>query len=169
MKTKIIILLSALLFNSCIAQIQIPEDAITITEYPAFYAQTVQKMNNIIPNKTQYYGKPLSAFLSALRQNNLIVKEYNPAPFNDNKLLIFSFLWNRFIDKPRMDKDYVKPYIYIYVQQPFDFQQASTMMSTNGYHSYWNPQAENFFKDQIIEKIVFKYVGGLTNKHAADK
>ncbi|MNK79688.1 hypothetical protein D3C87_993580 [compost metagenome] len=115
MKTKIIILISALLFNSCNAQIQIPEDQITIAEYPAFYTQTVNKLDNIIPNKAQYYGKPLSVFLSALEQNNLIVKEYEPIPFSANKLLQIGFLWNRFIGTEIREKDYVMPYIYIYI------------------------------------------------------
>ncbi|MNY30473.1 hypothetical protein D3C86_1645840 [compost metagenome] len=63
---------------------------------------------------------------------------------------------------------YVEPYIYIYFQQPFIYQQAEEIMK-NGYYTYWNPQADNFFKDRIVEKIVFKYVNGLTDKHSPDK
>ncbi|MNL61876.1 hypothetical protein D3C87_1858490 [compost metagenome] len=62
-----------------------------------------------------------------------------------------------------MDKDYVKPYIYIYFQQSFSYEQAMAILN-NGYHTYWNISAENFYKDLIIEKIVFKYVNGLSNQ-----
>ena len=167
MKTKIILILSLILFNNGIAQIQIPEDNITIAEYPTFYSQTVNKLNTIIPNKSSYYGKPLSLFLSVLSQNNLVIKSYDPGPYN-NKLLKFSFLWNLDVRNYRMDKGYVEPYIYITFQQPFNYQQAVGIMN-NGYHSYWNTQAENFYKNLIIEKIEFWYVSGLTNKSAAPK
>ncbi len=167
MKTKIIIILSALLFNSYTAQIQIPEDNITIEGYPTFYTQTVNKLNNIIPNKTYYYGKSLSTFLQVLKQNNIFAKEYDPGPY-DNKLLKLSFLWNRDIDKLRMQYNYANPYVLIYFQHPFDYQQAVSIMK-NGYHSYWNPQAENFFKDLIVEKIEFWYVNGLTDKNSPPK
>lgn len=153
---------------SCKAQVIIPEDNINISTYPSFYQQTVQKINNIIPDKTNYYGQPFSVFINALSQNNLTVKSFQPGPFN-NQLLKISFLWNRDIDKVRMDHDFVEPFIYIDFQQPYNYQQISTIMSTNGYHSYWNPQAENFFKNLIIEKIEFWYVNGLTDKTSPPK
>lgn len=161
MKTFLIIL-SLTVFNACTAQIQIPEDNITIAQYPNFYNQTVQKMNNIIPNKTYYYGKPLSVFLTALSQNNIIIKSYEPAPYN-NKLMWFTFLWNRDVYHQVLDLDYVEPEIFIYFQQSFSYPQA-TVIFNNDYHSYWNLQAENFYKNLIIEKIEFRYVNGLTDK-----
>ncbi|MCX8533489.1 hypothetical protein [Chryseobacterium luquanense] len=167
MKTKLIILLGFFYFTSCMAQI--PDEPMTIAEYPTFYTQTVNKLNNIIPNKANYYGQPLSVFLQALSQNNIIVKKYEPGPFNGAKLLKLSFFWNMDVRKWAMDGNYAEPQINIYFQQPFNYQQAMTMMSTNGYHSYWNPQAENFFKDLVIEKIEFWYVRGLTDNSANPK
>jgi len=140
----------------------------TLAEYPAFYNSTIQKLNVIIPNKTNYYGQPLSLFLNALNQNNVVIKSYDPGPFN-NKLLSFRFIWNWDVSRQRMDNGYAEPIIYIFFQQSYNYHQISTMMSTDGYHSYWNPQAENFFKNLIIEKIEFWYVNGLTDKTSPPK
>lgn len=158
MKTKLIIFLGFLSFNSIIAQI--PDEPMTIGEYPAFYTQTINKLNNIIPNKTNYYGQPLSVFLQALNQNNIIIKEYEPAPFDGAKLLRLSFIWNSEIRTGRYDNNYVEPYIKIYFQQRFNFQEATVILN-NSYHSHWNTVAENFYKNLIIEKIEFWYVRGL--------
>lgn len=166
LKSFFIIVFCVSFFSICNAQI--PDEPMTISQYPAFYNETIQKMNNIIPNKTQYYGKPLSVFLAALNQNNIVIKSYDPGPYN-NKLLSFTFVWNRDIRLMRYQLDYVEPEIRIFFQQPFNYQQASTMLSTNGYYSYWNVQAENFFKDIIVEKIEFWYVSGLTDKNSPPK
>ncbi|MCY0969532.1 hypothetical protein [Chryseobacterium wangxinyae] len=133
----------------------------TANDYITFYSNVVPKLNLLVPNKTQYYGQSLLAFLQALNQNNIIVKEYEPAPFN-NKLLKLSFTWNRDLRIGRYDHNYVEPYISIYFQQPFNYPQA-TVIFNNNYHSYWNPAAENFYKNLIIEKIEFWYVRGLTD------
>lgn len=165
MKTRIIILLGLFYFNFFMAQI--PDEPMTIAEYPTFYTQTVNKLNNIIPNKTNYYGLQLSAFLNALHQNNIIVKEYEPAPFN-NKLLKLSFIWNGEIRGERYQYNYVEPYINIYFQQPFSYPQA-TVIFNNNYHSYWNSTAENFYKNLVVEKIEFWYVRGLTDNSSNPK
>jgi len=60
------------------------------------------------------------------------------------------------------NNDYAQPYIAVYFQQPFNYQQA-TVIFNNYYHSYWNSDAENFYKNLIIEKIEFWYVRGLTD------
>lgn len=166
MKIRLIILIGILNLNFFSAQI--PDEPMNITSYPSFYNQTVAKLNNIIPNKNIYYGQPLSSLLQNINQNNLSIKDYEPGPFN-NKLLTFGFIWNREIMEYRFQNGYVEPVIKIYFQQPFDYQQASTMMSTNGYHSYWNPQAESFFKDLVIEKIEFYYVNGITDRNSPPK
>ncbi len=140
----------------------------TIGEYPAFYTQAINKLNNIIPNKTNYYGQLLSVFLQALNQNNIIVKEYEPAPFGSAKLLHSSFLWNSEIRTGRYNNNYVEPYINIYFQQPFNFQDATVILNNN-YYAHWNSAAENFYKNLIIEKIEFWYVRGLTNKSSNPK
>lgn len=160
MKTKLIILSGLFYFTSSMAQI--PDEPMTIAEYPAFYSQTINKLNNIIPNKTIYYGQPLSVFLQALNQNNVVIKSYEPAPFN-NKRLTLSFVWSREIRIGRYENNYVEPYINIYFQQPFNYPQA-TVIFNNNYHSYWNPAAENFYKNLLIAKIEFWYVRGLTDK-----
>lgn len=165
MNTKLIILLGFFHFSFFMAQI--PDEPMTISEYPAFYTQTVNKLNNIIPNKTNYYGQPLSAFLQTLSQNNIIVKEYVPTLFN-NKQIELSFLWNRDVRIAAIDNNYVEPYISIYFQQEYDYPQA-TIIFNNNYHSYWNTTAENFYKNLIIKKIEFWYVRGLTNKAQAPK
>ncbi|MCI3939324.1 hypothetical protein MQX03_19290 [Chryseobacterium aahli] len=159
MKTKLIIVLGFFYFTSCMAQI--PDEQMTIAEYPTFYTQTINKLNNIIPNKANYYGQPLSVFLQVLTQNNITVKKYDPATFN-NKQLKLSFVWSREIRIGRYENNYVEPYINIYFQQPFSYPQA-TVIFNNNYHSYWNPAAENFYKNLIIEKIEFWYVRGLTD------
>ena len=165
LKSFLIILFSVLFFDSYNSQM--PDEPMTISQYPTFYDETVQKMNNIILNKTQYYGQPLSVFLRALHQKNIIIKSYDAGPYN-NKFLKFAFVWNMDVEHSILDKDYVQPYIYITFQQPFNYQQAVGIMN-NDYHSYWNTQAENFYKNLIIEKIEFWYVSGLTNKSAAPK
>ncbi len=157
-----------ILLNSCIAQAQIPDEPMTLAEYPAFYNSTVQKLNVIIPNKTNYYGQPLSVFLNALSQNSIVIKSYDPGPYN-NKLLSFSFIWNHDTLVNAWRNNYIDPIVRVYFQQPYNYEQISTMMSTNGYHSYWNPQAENFFKNLIIDKIEFWYVNGLTDKTSPPK
>jgi|GEM_PF-1017090 len=165
-----VITIFIILLNSCIVQAQviIPEDNINISTYPSFYQQTVQKINNIIPNKTNYYGQPLSVFLSSLTQNNIVIKNFQPGPFN-NKFVRFGFLWNFQTEEDVLYSDYVQPEIRVFFQQSYNYEQISTMMSTNGYHSYWNPQAENFFKNLIIDKIEFWYVNGLTDKTSPPK
>lgn len=167
MKSRIIILCSLVFIISCKAQIQIPEDQITIMQYPTFYNNTIQRLYNIIPNKTNYYGQPLSVFLNALSQNNVLIKSYQPGPYN-NKLLSFNFLWNMDVRNQRLDLNYVEPMIYIDFQQPFNYPEATVILN-NGYHSYWNPDAENFYKNLIIEKIEFWHVNGLTDKTSPPK
>lgn len=161
---KTLLLINIFLLCNCKAQI--PDEPMTIAEYPTFYTQTVNKLNNIIPNKTNYYGQPLSVFLQALAQNNIIVKSYDPNL--SNKLLELSFVWSREIRLGRYENNYVEPYIYVSFQQPFNYPQASVIFNNN-YHSYWNPAAENFYKDLIIDKIEFWYVRGLTDNSANPK
>lgn len=162
MKTKLLIILGIIFFNFSIAQTQITNDAISMAEYPNFYTQTVNKLNNIIPNKMSYYGQPLSVFLQALNQNNITVKNYNPGPYN-NKHLKLSFIWDLdTVINIGKNNNYVEPFLAIYFQQPFNYQQATGVLN-NGFHSYWNPAAENFYKNLIIEKIEFWYVRGLTD------
>ncbi|WP_449399398.1 hypothetical protein [Chryseobacterium wanjuense] len=142
MNTKLIILFGFFYFSFFRAQV--PDDPMTITEYPAFYTQTVSKLNNLIPIKTTYYGQPLSTFLQALSQNNIIIKEYEPESFN-NKYLQLSFVWNRDIRIGRYEHNYVEPHISIYFQQPYDYPQATVILN-NSYHSHWNTTAENFIR-----------------------
>lgn len=165
MKTKLFILAGIIYFNFFTAQI--PDESMDIAEYPNFYNQTISKLNNIIPNKTSYYGQPLSVFLQALSQNNIIVKEYVPTLFN-NKQIELSFLWNRDVRIAAISSNYVEPYISIYFQQEYDYPQA-TIIFNNNYHSYWNSNAENFYKNLTIKKIEFWYVNGLTNKSSGPK
>jgi hypothetical protein len=47
-----------------------------MVDYPSFYNQTVSNLNNIIPNKTNYYNNSLSVFLQKLSQNSLIIQSY---------------------------------------------------------------------------------------------
>ena len=168
MKLRLIFLIGILSMFSCKAQIMIPADNVSISTYPSFYQQTVQNLNNIIPNKTIYYNQPLSLLLTSLSQNNIIIKDFQPGPFN-NKFLRFKFLWNLQTEEKVLYSDYVQPEVRVFFQQPYNYQQISTMMDTNGYHSYWNPEAENFFKNLIIEKIEFWYVNGLTDKTSPPK
>jgi len=168
MKTKLLIILGIILSNFSFAQIQIPNDAISMTEYLNFYTQTVNKLNNVILNKANYYGQPLSVFLQDLNQNNIIIKNYDPGPYS-NKHLKLSFIWDLdTVINIGKNNNYVEPFISISFKEPFIYQQAKTIMN-NGYHSYWNPQAENFFKNLIIDKIEFWYVRGLTDNTANPK
>lgn len=167
MKT-ILTLFCIILFQSCFLRAQVPDEPVTLAEYPSFYNSTVQKLNIIIPQKSNYYGQPLSLFLNALNQNNLVIKSYDPGPFN-NKMLSFGFIWNHDTKVSAWKNNYADIMIRVYFQQPYNYQQISTMMSTDGYYSYWNPQAENFFKNLIIEKIEFWYVNGLTDKTSPPK
>ncbi|MET3038047.1 hypothetical protein ABXT08_18255 [Chryseobacterium sp. NRRL B-14859] len=164
MKTKLFILAGIIYFNFFTAQI--PDESMDIAEYPNFYNQTISKLNNIIPNKTIYYGQSLSVFLQDLTQNNLVIKAYDPAPYHDN-LLKLMFVGDVEIRSEIRKKNFVNPYINIYFQHPYDFQQSKTILGQ--YHWFWNTASENFYKNLTIKKIEFWYVNGLTNKSSGPK
>lgn len=138
---------------------QVPQP-ISIASYPNFYIQTINNLNNIIPNKTAYYGQSLSVFLQALSQNNLIIKAYDPGPFN-NRYLKLMFINDAETSTNIWKSTYVEPHIDIYFQQPFNYPQATVIF--NQYYWFWNSTAENFYKSLPIEKIEFWYVRGITN------
>ncbi|PRB02868.1 hypothetical protein CQ046_11740 [Chryseobacterium sp. MYb7] len=164
MKTKFLLILSIISFFT-FSKSQTTEQ-ITLADYPNFYNQTINKLNNIIPNKTNYYNQPLSNFLQVLSQNNLIIKAYDPGPFQDNiiKLMLIgdaettSTIWRN---------NYVDPYIKVTFQQSFNFQQSQEII--NQHHWFWNPTAENFYKNLIVKKIEFYNVNGITNKNSNPK
>ncbi|MEC3877430.1 hypothetical protein [Chryseobacterium salviniae] len=158
MKTRHII--SILVIISLHGTAQIPQP-ISMTNYPSFYTQIVNKLNNIIPNKTVYYNQPLSVLLQTLSQNNLTIKAYDPVPYN-NRYLKLMFIDDAETNSERRKNGYVAPYIDIYFKQPYNYQQASAII--NQYHWFWNSTAENFYKNLLIEKIEFWYVRGLTDK-----
>ncbi|PRB02867.1 hypothetical protein CQ046_11735 [Chryseobacterium sp. MYb7] len=132
---------------------------ITMVDYPNFYGQIISNLNNIIPNKTNYYNQPLSVFLQNLSQNNLSIQSYYP----DSGYLRLMFVGDAETRSEIRKKDYANPYIDIYFTQTFDFQQATAII--NQYHWFWNPTAENFYKNLIIKKITFWDINGLTNKN----
>ncbi|MDR3024522.1 hypothetical protein [Chryseobacterium sp.] len=162
MKTNILLtfFITVIIFTQCKSQTSQP---ISITDYPNFYNKTVSNLNNLIPNKANYYNQPLSVFLQALAQNNIVIKAYDP----DSAYLKLMFVGDAETRAEIRQYNYVNPYINIYFQQPFDFQQATAIL--NQYHWFWNPTAENFYKNLIVKKIEFWYVRGLTNKTQAPK
>lgn len=153
--------------NFCSAQQPFPDDKITLAEYPAFYNQTVQKLNAVIPLKTTYYGQPLAVFLTKLSQENIEVKSYDPGPYN-NKLLTFEFLWNFETTSAVRHNSFVIPKVRIYFQQPYNYTQATVILN-NDSHSHWNMQAEQFYKNLIVEKIEFWYVNGINDYDSPPK
>ncbi|EFK37939.1 Uncharacterised protein [Chryseobacterium gleum] len=165
MKTNILLtfFITVIIFTHYKSQTSQP---INITDYPNFYNQTVSKLNNLMPNKTNYYNQPLSVFLQALDQNNIAIKAYDPGPF-DNNFLTLMFINDAESSSVIYQNGYVQPHIAITFQQPFDFQQATTIL--NQYHWFWNSTVENFYKNLVIKKIEFWYVRGLTNKAQAPK
>lgn len=164
MKTKILTtLMITTLFIFCRSQTVEP---ISLTNYPNFYNQTIGRLNIVIPNKTNYYGQPLSVFLQALSQNNLNIKAYDPAPFHDN-LLELMFINDSESITNIWQNNYVEPQIKVTFQQPYDFQQSQTIL--NQYHWFWNTTSENFYKNLIVKKIEFYYVSGLTDKNSPPK
>ncbi|SEH34616.1 hypothetical protein [Chryseobacterium culicis] len=165
MKTNILFtfFITIIIFTQCKSQTSQP---INIADYPNFYNQTISNLNNLMPNKTNYYNQPLSVFLQALAQNNIVIKAYDPGPF-DNNFLSLMFINDAESSSIIYQNGYVQPHIAITYQQTFDYQQASSIL--NQYHWFWNPTAENFYKNLIIKKIEFWYVRGLTNKAQAPK
>ncbi len=162
MKTKkIFIFLSTILFF--ISYKSQTSQPIAMVDYPSFYNQTVSNLNNIIPNKTNYYNNSLSVFLQKLSQNSLIIQSYYP----DSSYLRLMFVGDAETRSEIRKKDYANPYIDVYFNQPFDFQQATTIM--NQYHWFWNTASENFYKNLIIKKIEFYDVSGLTDKDSPPK
>lgn len=159
MRTKLTLLIGIIYFNFFTGQI--PDEPMTFGEYPTFYTQTVNKLNTIVPTKSNYYGQPLSLFLGALAQKNIMIKKYEHGPF-DTKSLKLSFFWNMDVRIAAMNNNYAEPYIKIYFQEPYSYPEA-TVIFNNNYHSYWNISAENFYKNFIIEKIEFWCVNGLTD------
>lgn len=164
MKTKFLIILTITAFFA-LSKSQTTEP-ISLTDYPIFYTKVVSKLNNIIPNKTNYYGKPLSIFLQTLSQNNLVIKAYDPVPYHDN-LLKLMFIGDAESISKIWRNNYVDPHIKITFQQPYDFQQSKTILGQ--YHWFWNTTSENFYKNLIIKKIEFYYVNGLTDKDSPPK
>ena len=135
---------------------QIPQP-ISTANYPNFYNQTVNKLNNIIPNKTNYYGHPLSSLIQTLTQNNLIIQAYYP----NSGYLKLMFVGNPETRTDIRNNNYVDPYIDIYFQQPFNFQDATAIIQQ--YNWFWNSTAENFYKNLIVEKIIFCSVNGISD------
>ncbi|UFH33825.1 hypothetical protein LNP04_09035 [Chryseobacterium sp. C-71] len=164
MKTRIFIyFIATFFFTSYKAQTSQP---INMTDYPNFYNQTIDKLDNIIPYKTNYYGQPLSLFLQALSQNGLIINAYDPGPFS-NKAIKLMFVNDAETKGEIWDNSYVEPHIQITFQQPFNFQHAS--MLVDQYHWFWSPTSENFYKNLIVGKIEFWYVRGLTDNSVNPK
>lgn len=165
MKTKNFSILIITIFSFISYKSQITEP-ISLIDYPNFYNQTVNKLDNIIPNKTNYYGQPLSKLLQALAQNNITIKAYDPGPF-DNDFLKLMFIGDAEVRTKIREYNYAQPYIAITFQNRFNFQQAQTII--NQHHWFWNSTSENFYKDLIIKKIEFWYVRGLTDNSANPK
>ncbi|AZA75650.1 hypothetical protein [Chryseobacterium indoltheticum] len=158
MKTKILTILIITIFSLFKSQIGNP---INITDYPNFYNQTVNKLDNIIPNKTLYYNQSLSVFLQDLAQNNITIKAYDPGPF-DNNFLKLMFVGDAEIRTEIRKYNYAQPYITITFQDRFNFKQAQAII--NQHYWFWNTSSENFYKDLKVKKIEFWYVRGLTDK-----
>ncbi|UTX46977.1 hypothetical protein [Chryseobacterium sp. MA9] len=158
MKTKKIFILLVTIISFTFFKSQTGQP-ITMVDYPNFYNQTISNLNNIIPNKTNYYNQPLSAFLQKLSQNNLSIQSYYP----DSGYLRLMFVGDAETRSEIRKKDYANPYIDIYFTQTFDFQQATAII--NQYHWFWNTTAENFYKSLIIKSITFWDTNGLTNKN----
>ncbi|PTT21016.1 hypothetical protein DBR28_20465, partial [Chryseobacterium sp. HMWF028] len=81
-----------------------------MVDYPNFYSQTISNLNNIIPNKANYYNQPLSVFLQHLSQNNLSIQSYYP----DSGYLRLMFVGDAETRSELRKKDYANPYIDIY-------------------------------------------------------
>ncbi|WP_027381173.1 hypothetical protein [Chryseobacterium daeguense] len=154
-KKIFILIITVLFFSQYKSQASQP---INIIDYPNFYDQTINNLDNVILNKTNYYNQPLSLFLQKISQSNLTIQSYYP----DSGFLRLMFVGDVDTRSEIRKKNYANPYIDIYFTQTFDFQQASTIIQQ--YHWYWNSAAENFYKNLIIKKIEFWYVRGLTNK-----
>jgi len=126
-------------------------------DYPAFYENLTGNLNKVIAHKQDFYGKPLSIFLSELENQNIQVNSYSPGFNNTYMKLDFIDDWDTYTEANK--NHYKMPYIYINLKTPFDYQKASALLNKN--HSYWGEEEKNFYKDLIIDNIEFWEVNGL--------
>lgn len=160
MKTKILYLMLISFSLSCTAQRKTQK--IAMKDYPQFYNTTVGNLNKVIKHKTDFYGKPLSAFLDELKKHNIDVKSYNTTLLTYLELT-FNDDYDTYLEAGK--KGYVHPYIIINFRSPyFNYQDAMKIFNKN--LAFWGDEEENFYKNIIVDNIEFWYVDGLQNRQA---
>ena len=150
---------------SCNAQ-RPKTEKIDMKDYPTFYNKLVANLNKVITHKKDFYGRPLSYFINELNKNNASIKVYEPGPF-DNYHIKISFIDDPYTVNEIPKNKYTEPSIDIYFVKPFNFKEATKIF--NKHFSYWNPEAEEFYKDLIIDKIEFWYVNGVSDNRRISK
>lgn len=164
MKTRFLFLLNLLFILSCNAQIR-KTQRIQMKDYPSFYENLTGNLNKVIAHKQDFYGKPLSLFLSELENQNIHVNSYTPGFDNTSMKLEFVDDWDTYEEANK--NNYKMPYIIINLKTPFDYQKAMVLLDKN--HSYWGEEEENFYKDLIIKDIQFMDVSGLKTQQLKAK
>ena len=162
---KNIFLYTLLIAFSISCNAQIPKiEKIDMKDYPPFYNKLVANLNKTIAHKKDFYGKPLSEFINELNKNEINIKVYLPL---DNYNIKINFVNDYMTSVNIGKKAYVEPYINVYFRKPYNFKEATKIL--NRHFAYWNPEAEEFYKDLIIDKIEFWYVNGVSDNRRISK
>ncbi|WP_292009576.1 hypothetical protein [Chryseobacterium sp.] len=136
----------------------------TASDYINFYNDIVPKLNSIIPNKTQFYGKPFSNFYSELQNKNINVKGwiFDPKIVPSTKYYVLKiFLCDVNMLGAASRNSFVYPLIIITFEEEIPSQVVSLMEQN---HAVWNPTVAQFFSSLKIEKIEFSGVKGYNVK-----
>ncbi|WP_419868302.1 hypothetical protein [Chryseobacterium sp. CT-SW4] len=153
---KVLFLSSLLSINYSKAQ--------TATDYINFYNDVTPKLNSIIPNKIQFYGKPFSNFYSELQNKNIIVKGwiYDPKIVPSTKYYVLKiFLCDVNMIGTASRNSFTYPLIIVTFEDEIP-SQVVNLMEQN--HTIWDPTVAQFFSNLKIEKIEFTGVKGYNVK-----
>jgi len=152
------IFISVLIFVcSCNAQ------RVTQQQYINFYNEVTPKLNQIVPNKTQFYNQNFSSLYSEILNKNIIVDnigvETKKANSKQLYILVLHFADDRILFYGA-DKQFQCPSIWITFTNEIP-NQIYTMIQQN--EGKWNSNYVTYFSNMVIEKIEFVGINGYKN------
>lgn len=160
---KIIIILSFLLFQSCYSQ------KVGTMQYLNFYNSISPKLNELVPNKTQFYNQNFLNFYNEILSKNLVVQRISTDGKIDNSkqhyVLTLHFC-DYGINSFAADKGYQYPVVRITFQNQIP---DSTTNLVKQNQAYWNSTLLNEFSNILIESIEFGGINGYNNSNRTPK
>lgn len=137
-------------------------------EYFNFYNKLTPKLQTIANDKTQFYNQNFEGLYKRLNEEKVTIKmfAYDTKIFNskDNYILKIYFADNE-TRSYTIDNNYQFPIITIMFKNKIP---DEIVQLTKQYHGEWNNYMFDFFSHQIIEKIDFYGINGIssTNRKA---